>query len=332
MNIETANRLYQYRKANNLSQEELAEKIGVSRQAISKWERAEASPDTDNLIMIAKVYGVSLDTLILGEENSSDSDDEKSTKNNESANTENEQSDTEPDNNDYYKNSKNGDKVHIGLDGIHIEEGGENGDKVHIGWKGIHVEEGRENGDTVHVGWKGIHVEEGGENGDTVHVGWKGIHVEEGRENGDTVHIDKNGIRVEENGEKVFIMDENGHIIKKHKNNESKAYRFFKKFPFAILAVIAFLAFGFLNIFGGWATSWLIFLTIPIYDTLITAIFTKNPKKFSFTVLAILIFFILGFGNYLGGFAFSWIVFLTIPIYYWLASFISEVKNNDLTD
>lgn len=36
MNIETANRLFQYRKKHNLSQEELAEKIGVSRQAVSK--------------------------------------------------------------------------------------------------------------------------------------------------------------------------------------------------------------------------------------------------------------------------------------------------------
>ncbi|MDE5996292.1 MAG: helix-turn-helix transcriptional regulator, partial [Eubacterium sp.] len=38
MNIETAKRLFEYRKANGFSQEELAEKIGVSRQAISKWE------------------------------------------------------------------------------------------------------------------------------------------------------------------------------------------------------------------------------------------------------------------------------------------------------
>lgn len=53
MNIETANRLLQYRKKMNLSQEELAAKIGVSRQAVSKWERAEASPDTDNLILLA---------------------------------------------------------------------------------------------------------------------------------------------------------------------------------------------------------------------------------------------------------------------------------------
>ncbi|MDD2484437.1 MAG: helix-turn-helix transcriptional regulator [Eubacteriales bacterium] len=56
------------RKNSNLSQEELAEKIGVSRQAVSKWERAEASPDTDNLILLAKLYNVSLDELLFTEE------------------------------------------------------------------------------------------------------------------------------------------------------------------------------------------------------------------------------------------------------------------------
>lgn len=66
MNIEIANRLYEYRKANGYSQEELAEKIGVSRQAISKWERSESSPDTDNLIALAKLYNVSLDEMING--------------------------------------------------------------------------------------------------------------------------------------------------------------------------------------------------------------------------------------------------------------------------
>ena len=55
MNIETANRLFQYRKKSHLSQEELAEKIGVSRQAISKWERGDASPDTDNSLRLAKI-------------------------------------------------------------------------------------------------------------------------------------------------------------------------------------------------------------------------------------------------------------------------------------
>jgi len=64
MEVSVANRLYEYRKQNNLSQDEVAEKIGVSRQAVSKWERAEASPDTDNLIALAKLYEVSLDDLI----------------------------------------------------------------------------------------------------------------------------------------------------------------------------------------------------------------------------------------------------------------------------
>lgn len=70
MNIETANRLYELRKKNGLSQEELADKLGISRQAVSKWERAEASPDTDNLILLAKLYGVTLDELL----NSSDAE------------------------------------------------------------------------------------------------------------------------------------------------------------------------------------------------------------------------------------------------------------------
>ena len=66
MTLEIANRLVEYRKKNNLSQEDVAEKIGVSRQAVSKWERVEASPDTDNLIALAELYGVSLDELVLG--------------------------------------------------------------------------------------------------------------------------------------------------------------------------------------------------------------------------------------------------------------------------
>ncbi len=68
MNIEIANRLVKLRKENGLSQEELAAKIGISRQAVSKWERAEASPDTDNLILLARLYGVSLDALLATEE------------------------------------------------------------------------------------------------------------------------------------------------------------------------------------------------------------------------------------------------------------------------
>ena len=64
MNIEIANRLQKLRKENGYSQEELADKLGISRQAVSKWERAESSPDTDNLIILARLYNMSLDELL----------------------------------------------------------------------------------------------------------------------------------------------------------------------------------------------------------------------------------------------------------------------------
>ena len=68
MNAEVANRLQQLRKAKGLSQEELANILGLSRQAISKWERAETSPDTDNLICLAKLYNISIDSLLSTDE------------------------------------------------------------------------------------------------------------------------------------------------------------------------------------------------------------------------------------------------------------------------
>ena len=68
MNIEIAQRLQKLRKENGYSQEELADKLGISRQAVSKWERAESSPDTDNLIILARLYNMSLDELLYDNE------------------------------------------------------------------------------------------------------------------------------------------------------------------------------------------------------------------------------------------------------------------------
>lgn len=64
MNIEIAERLIKLRKENGYSQEDLANALGLSRQAVSKWERAESSPDTDNLICLARLYNMSLDELL----------------------------------------------------------------------------------------------------------------------------------------------------------------------------------------------------------------------------------------------------------------------------
>ncbi len=53
-----------YRKKNGLSQEGLAEKIGVSRQAVSKWETGEALPEVTKLKALAETFGVSVDFLL----------------------------------------------------------------------------------------------------------------------------------------------------------------------------------------------------------------------------------------------------------------------------
>ncbi len=66
--INLGNNLYTLRKRRGLSQEEFAEKIHISRQAVSKWERGEALPDTENLIEIAEFYGITIDELVNSEE------------------------------------------------------------------------------------------------------------------------------------------------------------------------------------------------------------------------------------------------------------------------
>lgn len=56
------------RRRNAMSQDVLAEKLEVSRQAVSKWERDEAMPETEKLVRIAQLFGVSTDYLLLDKE------------------------------------------------------------------------------------------------------------------------------------------------------------------------------------------------------------------------------------------------------------------------
>ena len=52
------------RLQNNLTQEQLSEKLGVSRQAVSRWESDAAYPETDKIIRMAELFGVSCDYLL----------------------------------------------------------------------------------------------------------------------------------------------------------------------------------------------------------------------------------------------------------------------------
>lgn len=243
MNKETAARLLKYRKVNGYSQEELAEKIGVSRQAISKWERGESSPDTDNLIALARLYGITIDELINGTEKVQPSQvtDEKD------------------------ESTKNQNK------GVNFKNG-------------IHVHNGK----------------------DDVHIDFTGIHIE--TEKGESVHIGKDcGIQVEGIDEK--------HI---YKRNPSWAHAILP-----ICSIIAYLIIGF-SFEKGWAVGWLILFTIPIVESFIAAVKTKNPSAFAYPVLVVTSYILIGMLWHI--WHPTWIVFLTIPLYYIIADIIKAKR------
>ena len=188
MNIEIANRLVTLRKRNSLSQEALAEKLGISRQAVSKWERAEASPDTDNLIALAKLYHVSLDELLKINE-----EEERGSAGGVDVGTD---------------GIAGGSAVSAGMRGAEGEvlpaDTREAGESITEQAAGSCREGGQEDTgvgeDDVYIGLKGIHVKS--HSGEEVHIDRRGIHV---RDRKSDVHIGGNGVFV--NGEKVRSVE-----------------------------------------------------------------------------------------------------------------------------
>lgn len=66
MNI--GKRIHQIRQKKNITQEQFAKDLAISRQAVSKWESNKAIPDIENLMYISNLYDVSLDELIKGDD------------------------------------------------------------------------------------------------------------------------------------------------------------------------------------------------------------------------------------------------------------------------
>ena len=268
MTSEIATRLYELRKKHNLSQEELAEKLGVSRQAVSKWERSEASPDTDNLISLAKLYNLTLDELVFGEKN-----------------TENTEEATEQ------PNEK----------GSYTIEDGAN--RIKIDPAGVFVKS--DDGKTIEIGPSGVKISN------------EKSHEDNG-EDFDDEEYDDMDIPLDPE----VIVDKKGNCkIYVHKNRNKKLKMWIER-PYAILCVIAYLVFGFYNIFGGWASSWIIFITIPILSSFIDAICKKKATEFAYPILTALIY--LYFGLYRGNWHSSWLIFISVPIYYSIAGAIDS--------
>lgn len=64
--MNTAQRLQQLRKEKGMSQEELAERLGVSRQAVSKWESGQSTPDVEKIVAASEEFGVTTDWILKG--------------------------------------------------------------------------------------------------------------------------------------------------------------------------------------------------------------------------------------------------------------------------
>ena len=63
--MEFNNKLYELRKQKGFSQEELANRLNVSRQTVSKWEVGDSTPDMEKLVAMSDLFGISLDELVL---------------------------------------------------------------------------------------------------------------------------------------------------------------------------------------------------------------------------------------------------------------------------
>ena len=288
MDLAMAQRLVDRRKAAGLSQEALAAQLGVSRQAVSKWERSESSPDTDNLIALAALYGVSLDELLYGEavddaDCSEDSDAGA------------EASDEAEEDEDSADNTSRSDKPLVDISlahGIHVIDP-DKGEEVHVGWNGIHVTNERK-GEEVHVGPGGVHVDTLEDDGHSVHTNADG-----------TVTID---------GETFSSWKEAHDKLDHHgKHFHTKLGRAWNKFPFPALVALAYLALGI--VYGTWGMGLFLVFLIPIYYAIGDFIDRRRLSKLIGSVYpAAAIAWFLYMWLCLGQPHPAWVILVTIPI------------------
>ena len=288
MDLAMAQRLVDRRKAAGLSQEALAAQLGVSRQAVSKWERSESSPDTDNLIALAALYGVSLDELLYGEA-ADDADDP------EDGDTGADASDEAEEDEDSADNTSRSDKPLVDISlarGIHVIDP-DKGEEVHVGWNGIHVTNDRK-GEEVHVGPSGVHVDTLEDDGHSVHTNADG-----------TVTID---------GETFSSWKEAHDKLDHHgKHFHTKLGRAWNEFPFPAIVALAYLALGIA--YGTWGMGLFLVFLIPVYYAIGDFIDRRRLSKLIGSVYpAAAIAWFLYMWLCLGQPHPAWVILITIPV------------------
>ncbi|MCL2054476.1 MAG: helix-turn-helix transcriptional regulator [Oscillospiraceae bacterium] len=325
MNIEIANRLHQLRKMNNLSQEELAEKIGISRQAVSKWERAESSPDTGNLILLSKLYGVSIDEMLKTEPNPHHSEAVSLKK-------------------DYYAKNSSTSQPHVPLtqsnDGeiypqaYHKAQSPPNhqnayGNAVSDFEKAITEIEGVEKfandfEKTVSKIEKGVKkagneidklVTPSKKNSPRATLADKLIPLTMA-----TLFLVFMSFMPHSSFPLVFLLYIPLHYTTKKAKNKKDPMLFC--YPVFVAAIFFALGYGLMQY------TWTLFLTIPLYYTAIAAFRKRNPLIFCYPVLVTYIYCsLISLSSWFA--AATWPIFLTIPFYYVIFSHIMDEKKRN---
>lgn len=295
-----AQRLVDRRKAAGLSQEALADKLGVSRQAVSKWERSESSPDTDNLIALAALYGVSLDELLYGSPAQAGT-----------ASTEQEEPAPTPEsvhNDDACEQTDKSEPSDDERPDLHASERGE---RVHISLKeGIHVVD-PEKGEEVHVGWSGIHVENE-RRGEHVHIGPGGMHID-ASDDGHSIHTNEDGTVTIDGETYASWKDAHDHCDFQGNRHRSPFGRAWSKFPFPGVVLVAYLIGGI--VYSAWLPGLMLVFSIPVYYMVGSLIDQRKPLTFLSSIYPIActawFCYIAFFCNQAHP---AWAIFLTIPV------------------
>ena len=250
------NNLIRLRKEAGLSQEELADKLAVSRQAVSKWERGEALPDTDNLIRLAKLYNVSIDEIVgYTPEKGNSADNEKFNDNADDTNNANEDGEyftQDGETKKYYSKTKGGKHIRFETDGKQ---------------KRIVISDDDDEDD-----------EDDDDDDDA---------------DSDDYPRRRTGL--------CDVLDG----------------------VYIILCVAAFFVWG--AVFNGWETAWTLFITIPIFTSIVSCVRKRRVGKFNFPCFVAFVYLL--FGMIFNIWHPLWIIFLLIPAFYPIARVIdSRIK------
>ena len=289
------NNLIRLRKEAGLSQEELADKLAVSRQAVSKWERGEALPDTDNLIRLARLYNVSIDEIVgYAPEKGNSADENKAAGGADGA--------KETDNASGADGAKETDTA-SGADGAKETDNASGADGAN--------DDGNADGEDDE------YFTQDGETKKYYSKTKGGKHIRF-----ETDGKQKRIIISDDDDDDDDDDDMDGDDYPRRRTRLCDVL----DGVYTILCVVAFFVWG--AVFNGWEIAWTLFITIPIFTSIVACVRKKRVGKFNFPCFVAFVYLL--FGMIFNIWHPLWIIFLLVPAFYPIARVIdSSIKDKE---